>query len=235
MPNEPLALAIRPPDAPNEDEFLTLCAALSQSARGRAFLAEHARRSRNADNELLLAAISRIEARLTAEASAAQRLRDDLRMLVSAIRLARPEIDAASPTARATKLAKLLDLFERRIDTMAEGGPAAPSDEGAPGPRIMPVAQEPARAQLFVLPLPDEPDVAAPAPASFAAPPAPPPASAPMPAPIVVATVEAVAEITVAETPPSAAAAVAMMATPRPDPLAALMALSEDERLALFT
>ena len=64
MANEPLALAIRPPDAPNEDEFLTLCAALSASARGRAFLAEYARRNRNADTEVLLAAIGRIEARL---------------------------------------------------------------------------------------------------------------------------------------------------------------------------
>ncbi len=124
MANEPLALAIRPPEAPQEasqeDEYLTLCAALSQSARGRAFLAEHARRSRNADNEALLTAIGRIEARLQADASAVQRLRDDLRMLVTAIRLARPEIDAADPPARAVKLAKLLDLFERRIDAMAE-------------------------------------------------------------------------------------------------------------------
>ena len=122
MANEPLALAFKPPDATNDDEFLTLCAALSQSARGRAFLAEHARRSRNADNEMLLAAIGRVEARLQADASAVQRLRDDLRMLVTAIRLARPEIDAAAPPARAAKLSKLLDLFERRIDAMAERG-----------------------------------------------------------------------------------------------------------------
>ena len=40
MPNEPLALAIKPPAAPSEDDFLVLCAALSESARGRAFLAE---------------------------------------------------------------------------------------------------------------------------------------------------------------------------------------------------
>ena len=59
MANEPLALAIRPPDAPDEDEYRTLCAALSASARGRAFLAEYARRNRNADTEALLAAIGR--------------------------------------------------------------------------------------------------------------------------------------------------------------------------------
>src|ERR1019366_7340901 len=119
MANEPLALAIRPPDAPNEDDFLTLCAALSESGRG--FLAEYARRNRNADTEALLAAIGRIEARLRADASAVQRLRDDLRMLLIAIRLARPEIDAADPATRPAKLTKLL---ERRIDAMAEAKPA---------------------------------------------------------------------------------------------------------------
>jgi hypothetical protein len=104
MPNEPLALAIKPPAAPSEDDFLALCAALSESARGRAFLAEYARRNRNADTEALLVAIGRIEARLRADASAVQRLRDDLRMLLIAIRLARPEIDAADPATQPAKL-----------------------------------------------------------------------------------------------------------------------------------
>lgn len=205
MANETLALAIKPPEAPDEDEFLTLCAVLSQSARGRAFLAEHARRSRNADNELLLTAIGRIEAQLKADASAAQHLRDDLRMLVSAIRLARPEIDAAGPAARATKLAKLLDLFERRIDAMAAAG--APAAEDIAGPRT--AAVEPARAQLFVLPLPDEPEFQEPA---------------------IVVTEPAMA---IAESEPPAAAATTV--APPADPLAALMALSADERLAVFT
>ena len=210
MANEPLALAVKPPRAPEEDEYLTLCAALSQSARGRAFLAEHARRSRNADNETLLTAIGRIEARLQADTSAVQRLRDDLRMLVTAIRLARPEIDSAAPPARAVKLAKLLDLFERRIDAMAEARlPDAP-DDAAPRPRIALAETEPARAQLIVLPLPAEPEVLTPAPAAAAPVEAAPQAASP-------------------------AAAAAERAAPAGDPLAALMALSADERLALFT
>lgn len=207
MANEPLALAIRPPAAPNEDEYLTLCAALSQSARGRAFLAEHTWRSRNADNETLLSAIGRIEARLQADASAVERLRDDLRMLVTAIRLARPEIDAAAPTARAIKLAKLLDLFERRIDAIAEARVTEPPDDAAPRPRI--ALAETERAQLIVLPLPEEPEVLT-------------------PAPIAAAPVEAAPQA-------AAPAAVAEPAAPTANPLAALMALSEDERLALFT
>jgi len=218
MANEPLALAIRPPEAPKEDEFLTLCAALSQSARGRAFLAEHARRSRNADNEALLTAIGRIEARLQADASAVQRLRDDLRMLVTAIRLARPEIDAASPPARAVKLAKLLDLFERRIDAMAEARPSDLPADAAPRARIALAETEPARAQLFVLPMRNEPEVPTLAPATIAA-----------------AKVEVVPEAAVAQAAPPPADAVEAVAAPPTDPLAALMALSADERLALFT
>jgi len=211
MANEPLALAIEPPDAPTEDEYLTLCAALSQSARGRAFLAEHSRRSRNADNELLLAAIGRIEARLQADASAVQRLRDDLRMLVTAIRLARPEIDAADPPARMVKLAKLLDLFERRIDAIAEARVNEAPADAAPRARIALADAVPARAQLIVLPLPAEPEVLTPAPAAAA-------------------EAEAVPEATTQAMPPAAAE------PPAPaNPLAAIMALSEDERLAMFT
>jgi len=208
MANEPLALAVKPPDAPEEDEYLTLCAALSQSARGRAFLAEHANRSRNTDNELLLTAIGRIEARLQADASAVQRLRDDLRMLVTAIRLARPEIDAAAPPARAVKLAKLLDLFERRIDAITEARVTEAPADAAPRARIGLAESEPARAQLIVLPLPQEPEVLT-------------------PAPVVEALVEAEAQT-------AALPAVALPTAPA-NPLAALMALSADERLALFT
>ena len=210
MANEPLALAIRPPEAPTEDEFLTLCAALSASGRGRAFLAEYARRNRQADTEALLAAIGQIEARLQADASAVQRLRDDLRMLLIAIRLARPEIDATGPAARAAKLSKLLDLLEQRLDAMAEAQPA----EGAPP-------------HLTVVPLPEQPELPIPA-----------PESAPAPAIALVAIAAAEPETAPAESEPPAPPEVAepVAAAPPPTgPLAAIMALSEDERLALFT
>ncbi len=44
--------------------------ALMATARGRAFLAEYARRARGSDNARLLAAIERLEARLNAQAGA---------------------------------------------------------------------------------------------------------------------------------------------------------------------
>jgi hypothetical protein len=209
MPNETLALAIKPPAAPNEDDFLTLCAALSESGRGRAFLAEYARRNRNADTEALLAAIGRIEARLRADASAVQRLRDDLRMLLIAIRLARPEIDAADPATQPAKLTKLLDLLERRIDAMAEAKPAdAMPDDPA----------ESARAHLAVVSPPDEPELPIPSPASFE------------PRPI-----SLVHDLEKTSAPTVPAVIEASVTAPPPDPLAAIMALSDDERLALFT
>jgi hypothetical protein len=229
MANEPLALAIRPPDAPNEDEFLTLCATLSASGRGRAFLAEYTRRNRNADTEALLVAIGRLEDRLRADASAVQRLRDDLRMLLIAVRLARPEIDAAGTAARAAKLSKLLDLLEQRLDAMA-GGKAADT----------------VPSRLSVVPRLDEPELPIPSPTS---------AQAPTIALVhdpekwepvfgqdhaqtnIVPIAAAMPQVAVAETAPPPAVekpAVAPAATRR-DPLAAIMALSEDERLALFT
>jgi hypothetical protein len=49
------------------DDYETLMAVLSASARGRAFLAEHARRNRQADTEAILAALRKLEQRLTAQ------------------------------------------------------------------------------------------------------------------------------------------------------------------------
>jgi len=178
MPNEPLALAIHRPAAPSEEDYRALCAALSESERGRALLDEFARRSRSADTATLLAAIERVEARLRADASAVERLRDDLRMLLIAIRLVRPEIEGAGPAAQIAKLKNLLGLLERRIDALAEANLA----EHAP----------PAMVEADIAP--DEPEL-----------------------------------------PQGSSAGAGPAALAATDPLAAIMALSEDERLALFT
>jgi hypothetical protein len=223
MATEPLARAIEtPPDSPSEHDYQAFCTLLTQSERGRALLGEHARRNRHAETEVLLTAIARLEARLRADASAVQRLRDDLHMLVIAIRLARPEIDAAGPAVQATKLKLLLDLLERRLDAMAGAQAAVPEEHEA------------LRALAPVTP-PDEPELPIPSPGSAA------------PSVAVVASAAMMSEInfpeyelaeldaapalerrTAAETPTAAI-------LPRPEPLAAIMALSEEERLALFT
>jgi hypothetical protein len=218
MPNEPLARAIPPPaGAPSEADYQAFCATLSGSERGRALLAEYARRNRNADTAVLLTAIERIEARLRAEGSAVQRLRDHLRMLLIAIRIVRPEIDAAGPAAaKAAKLAALLDLLERRIDAMAESAELASPPAETDADAMADEQREAARAPLAVVPPCNEPELPIPSPARFEP--------------------RSIAFGAGAPSPPAAVDnAATAPAAPPPDPLAAIMALSEDERLALFT
>ncbi len=278
------ALPAEPPVRPSEDEYQTFCAALTASARGRAFLNEYARRHRGADTETLLAALARLEALVRAQArtasAGADDLRTQLRALVAAIRSARPEIAEAALPARAAKLARLVDLLERRLAAMAE--PAAAGPESATTPT-----------GLALVPPPDEPELPIPSPAAAPAPAltlaherAPPalpekPASAAAipevswfdsaPAAPVAAEIVSVASIELALGPAAGTADslpplgggehAVHTATPEPpqepaappepptpqqmtraaealaasDPLAALLALSEEERLALFT
>jgi hypothetical protein len=234
MLNDISALA-KVPGKPDDGDYQSLYAALSESARGRDFLAEFARRNRNADTELLLAALDRLEAKMHADGTALERLRDELRVLLIAIRLARPDIAAANPTEQATQLASLLDILERRIDALAEGK----TD------KVWTVAEpEPALAILTVVPLSDEPELPIPSPSAAqpaialvretampavtfipGVPLGPPVIEAVTPAPI------ALPVVIVAAVPPQKTAA----SLPPVDPLAAIMALSEAERIALFT
>jgi len=218
MPQE-IALA-SPPGLLRENDYRSFCTALSESARGRDFLAEFARRNRNADTEMLLAAIDRLEAMMRAEGTALERLREELRMLLIAIRLARPDIDAASPITKTAKLATLLDMLEGRIDTLVAGKPAKialPGDEPVP-----------AATTLTVVPPSDEPEL-----------PIPSPAAAQPPISLVRAPEVTREEIFVASTPlgPTVIEPAAPVKAPLPlaNPLAGIMALSEAERIALFT
>ena len=61
MPTETIARAGALSNAPDEDDYQAFCEALSASERGRAFLAEYARRNRNADTEQLRAAIGQLQ------------------------------------------------------------------------------------------------------------------------------------------------------------------------------
>jgi hypothetical protein len=266
MANDAVAPA-EPSAKPSEDEYQTFCAALSASARGRAFLAEYARRHRGADTETLLAALARLEMVMWEQArSGADQLRAELRGLIGTIRTARPELAQAALPARAAKLALLLDLLERRLAAMAEPAQAA--------------AEAAQAAPLAVVPPPEEPELPIPTPAA-AQPPAlalahdrgPPPLPPERPAGIAAAIPEvswfddappaaAAAEIARALPPleaalpapaannttaPAPAAprpppdenlwalSTAKTAQPPPDPLAALLALTEEERIALFT
>jgi len=268
MANEALApAAASQPGAPNEEEYQTFCAALSASGRGRAFLAEYARRNRGADTEVLLAALARLESVMRLQRAGAEPVRGELRALLASIRKARPEIEASALPVRAAKLALLLDILERRLEALAESAPALPGDS-----------------RLTVVPPPDEPELPIPSPS--AAQPAltlahdrgPPPAKQAAPevtamliipevtwldgpppgtedlidaaqpdsaAPVSMAEKVAVLTAQPAKTPPAPSTPpeapkvfeplFAEPPPPKSEPLAALMLLSEDERLALFT
>ena len=63
------ALAPLPEVALSEPDYRAFCAALEASARGRAFLAEFARRNRHADTATVLAALDRLEAQVARQSA----------------------------------------------------------------------------------------------------------------------------------------------------------------------
>jgi chemotaxis regulatin CheY-phosphate phosphatase CheZ len=80
-------------------EYAAIEAAVMETARGRWFLGEFARRNRTADTNLLLEAIGRLEQAIATERSAQDldRLRFDLMEMAKAISLTKTEIAAIRP------------------------------------------------------------------------------------------------------------------------------------------
>ena len=70
MPTDTARAQQLQPGAPDEADYHAFCTALSESARGRAFLAEYARRNRNADTRPLLTAIERLQISLATDPAA---------------------------------------------------------------------------------------------------------------------------------------------------------------------
>src|SRR5499427_2551289 len=69
------AFALSPINAraslPTEADYEAICGAFMETARGRWFLGEYARRNRNADTRIVLDAVERIEATLASHKAAA--------------------------------------------------------------------------------------------------------------------------------------------------------------------
>src|SRR4026208_1004557 len=115
--------------APDEADYHAFCAALSESGRGRAFLAEYARRNRNADTRPLLTAIERLRSSLATDPAAPAEVlvKQKLRALLDDIATAQNEIEASVMAIRTAKLADLIARVEHRlveIMTPAIGDPA---------------------------------------------------------------------------------------------------------------
>src|SRR4029077_6298268 len=160
------------------------------------------------------------------------------------------ELDARILALKAAKLAELVALVERRIANMLEapGREVPPVIEApAPPPELPPEpVEDTERAHLTVVPLPEQPELPIPSPAPTQPPSIslvhsetimaegefaePSPAPRPHPAPEAINTpVSEPTAVTAVQALPAA------KAVPPPDPLASIKALSEEERLALFT
>jgi|SRR5690242_14050169 len=239
-------------DAQQERDYQAFSATLSASERGRALLAEYTRRNRNADTELLLAAIDRLQAMIGANKAAqtSESVRSELYALLNEISAARSELDANILAMKATKLTDLVALVELRLTNIIAALPAdrEPKIE-PPSPDLSTEqAEKPERTHLVVVPLPDQPELPIPSPIATALPPI-----------VLVHTETAVTEVISVGPAPSvshdrdqgpvvvempsvdttiasgAAAAPVQVSAQKTEVLASIMALSEDERLALFS
>jgi hypothetical protein len=263
MPTETTARAVQSPS--DAGDYEVFCDALSASARGRAFLSEYARRNRNADTEQLLAAITRLQTSVTASPAslASDLVKSRLRALLDEISAAQKELEASVVAIRVTKLAELVALVERRItDIMALAHTESLPPAEVTGPNL---PDEPIeiveRTHLAIVPTPEQPELPIPSPVATQPPsialvrsetimaevafvePLPEPPSEPPPAPplpdvqSISVTVE-MQKIDAAISEPAQAMLAAMLTTKpaKPiNPLASIMALKEEERLALFT
>jgi len=243
MPTEITARADQQSDAPDEGDYQAFCEALSASARGRAFLAEYIRRNHNTDTEQLLAAIERLQSLVTSNATpSSETVKHELRALLDEIDAAQREFEASVLAIKAGKLAELIALVERRISKIL----ASPREDTlkieapVPAPDVPHEPdEETERSHLAVVPLPEQPELPIPSPATMHPPSIalvrtetimpevafvePPPAPLPQPA--------SESRISAAREGRRAARTTAAPA----DPLASIMALSVEERLAMFT
>src|SRR4029078_815558 len=95
------------PGAPDEADYHAFCTAVSESARGRAFLGEYARRNRNADTRPVLTASERLQISLAVDrATPAEVLvKQKLRALLDDINTAQDEIGESVITMITAKCA----------------------------------------------------------------------------------------------------------------------------------
>ncbi|MCC6946214.1 MAG: hypothetical protein IT539_00470 [Bradyrhizobiaceae bacterium] len=129
-----------PAPAPFTDaDYEMIAAAVLETARGRWFLAEHARRNRNADTRLVLDAIEKLE-RLIAQRNEPiepDRLRFDLIEMMNAITRTKSEIAAIRPGRDA---ASHFEQASNELDAIVDTTEKATSDILAAAERVQEIA-----------------------------------------------------------------------------------------------
>jgi hypothetical protein len=214
------------PASPAEADYEFFCTTVMATARGRSFLAEYVRRHRSADTQAVLAALRRIETMVRGAPTATplDHIQDGLRELAAIVRATRSDLGAdRGGLSAANKVMALLDLLETRIAAMI----APPADE-APAPVAAAVELRPERAHLTVVP----PPVVVLSP-SAALLPSLGPADAAVPLVVVAAKPPVALQVLPRSAPQPPATPIE--APPRDALFADVMALSEAERIALFS
>jgi hypothetical protein len=202
MANEAQALAGEPQEA-GDGVYEALLGVLASCGPGRAFLAEHARRSRQVDTETLLKALARIEALLAEQRAQAPEPPSASPQSSPAVAPAATALAAVAAQAMAAAEGEMPEVKVIKAGSMPPAARFAGEDFGTAGNAAETVTE---------------------------------PTSQDVPRPLVEAADAvdfATASNAIADTVPVEHAA--PPGTPVADALAALLALSDDERLALFS
>ena len=139
MSDEHFSLSPTAPPPPTEADYEAIAAAVMETLRGRWFLAEFAKRNRNADTELILAAIDRVEALVRDQRplSPAERVRIDLVEMAKAIAQTRSEIAAIKPDGDAKGT---LSEATEELDSIVQTTERATSDILAAAEQVQEIA-----------------------------------------------------------------------------------------------
>jgi len=133
----PLSPSASPP--PTGADYDAIFAAVMETVRGRWFLTEYAKRNRNADTALILAAIERVASSLGDKRPAApdDRLRADLTVMAKAIAETRREIAAIKPDGDAKGT---LSEATEELDSIVQTTARATSDILAAAEQVQEIA-----------------------------------------------------------------------------------------------
>lgn len=134
-------MSLPPVKAPlSEADYEAIAAAVMETARGRWFLSEYARRNRSSDTRLVLEAIERLERTFEHKATTteADRLRFDLADMMSAITRTKAEIASIKP--KDDDAEGKLDVASHELDAIVTTTEKATSDILASAERIQEIA-----------------------------------------------------------------------------------------------
>lgn len=165
--------SVPPPEGMSEADYEAIEAAVTETVRGRWFLAEYARRNRIAETRQLLDAIGRIETAIAAQHLPAPAADPSVRLLMQRIKEISGQLNGTAEEMRAAgvaeRFAEAMDHQARAVaGLMRNASPPVPAREAPPEravippppPPPVPVVEEraPAPSAAETVPLAGQPD-----------------------------------------------------------------------------